>query len=309
MVKVYAPASIGNVSVGFDVLGAAVSPLDGSLLGDCVSVVAADRFSLRCEGRFVGKLPDDPQQNIVYQCWERFCQEIGKTIPVAMTLEKNMPIGSGLGSSACSVVAGLMAMNEFCGKPLDDTRLLTLMGELEGRISGSVHYDNVAPCFLGGIQLMLEEEGIISQPVPAFDDWLWVMAYPGIKVSTAEARAILPAQYRRQDCISHGRYLAGFIHACHTGQAALAAKLMKDVIAEPYRTKLLPGFAEARKAAQDIGALACGISGSGPTLFSVCNEMDSAQRLADWLRDNYLQNDEGFVHICRLDTAGARQLG
>ncbi|WP_409311271.1 homoserine kinase [Pectobacterium sp. B1J-3] len=309
MVKVYAPASIGNVSVGFDVLGAAVSPVDGSLLGDCVSVEAADLFSLRNEGRFVSKLPDNPKENIVYQCWERFCQEIGKTIPVAMTLEKNMPIGSGLGSSACSVVAGLMAMNEFCGRPLDDTRLLTLMGELEGRISGSVHYDNVAPCFLGGIQLMLEEEGIISQPVPSFDDWLWVMAYPGIKVSTAEARAILPAQYRRQDCVSHGRYLAGFIHACHTGQASLAAKLMKDVIAEPYRTKLLPGFADARQAAEDIGALACGISGSGPTLFSVCNNMASAERLADWLRDNYLQNDEGFVHICRLDTAGARQLG
>ncbi|UKE85058.1 homoserine kinase [Pectobacterium colocasium] len=309
MVKVYAPASIGNVSVGFDVLGAAVSPVDGSLLGDCVSVEAAELFSLRNEGRFVSKLPDNPKENIVYQCWELFCQEIGKTVPVAMTLEKNMPIGSGLGSSACSVVAGLMAMNEFCGKPLDDTRLLTLMGELEGRISGSVHYDNVAPCFLGGVQLMLEENGIISQPVPSFDDWLWVMAYPGIKVSTAEARAILPAQYRRQDCISHGRYLAGFIHACHTGQAALAAKLMKDVIAEPYRTKLLPGFAAARQAAEDIGALACGISGSGPTLFSVCNDMASAQRLADWLRDNYLQNDEGFVHICRLDTTGARQLG
>ncbi|WP_174870931.1 homoserine kinase [Pectobacterium polaris] len=309
MVKVYAPASIGNVSVGFDVLGAAVSPVDGSLLGDCVSVEAADLFSLRSEGRFVSKLPDNPKENIVYQCWELFCQEIGKTVPVAMTLEKNMPIGSGLGSSACSVVAGLMAMNEFCGKPLDDNRLLTLMGELEGRISGSVHYDNVAPCFLGGVQLMLEENGIISQPVPSFDDWLWVMAYPGIKVSTAEARAILPAQYRRQDCISHGRYLAGFIHACHTGQAELAAKLMKDVIAEPYRTKLLPGFAAARQAAEDIGALACGISGSGPTLFSICNDMASAQRLADWLRDNYLQNDEGFVHICRLDTTGARKLG
>lgn len=309
MVKVYAPASIGNVSVGFDVLGAAVTPASGELLGDCVTVEAAQQFSLTNRGQFVSKLPSEPRENIVYQCWERFCQEIGKTVPVAMTLEKNMPIGSGLGSSACSVVAGLMAMNEFCGKPLDDTRLLTLMGELEGRISGSVHYDNVAPCFLGGVQLMLEENGIISQPVPSFDDWLWVMAYPGIKVSTAEARAILPAQYRRQDCISHGRYLAGFIHACHTGQAELAAKLMKDVIAEPYRTKLLPGFAAARQAAEDIGALACGISGSGPTLFSVCNDMASAQRLADWLRDNYLQNDEGFVHICRLDTTGARQLG
>ncbi|PRD13416.1 homoserine kinase [Pantoea coffeiphila] len=309
MVKIHAPASIGNVSVGFDVLGAAVSPIDGTLLGDCVSVEAADEFSLRNEGSFVSKLPADPKENIVYQCWDRFCEAIGKRVPVAMTLEKNMPIGSGLGSSACSVVAGLMAMNEFCGKPLNDTELLALMGELEGRISGSVHYDNVAPCFLGGMQLMLEENGIISQSVPGFDDWLWVMAYPGIKVSTAEARAILPAQYRKEDIIRHGRYLGGFIHACHTQQPELAAKLMQDVIAEPYRTRLLPGFAEAREAAADIGALACGISGSGPTLFAVCNQLDTAQRMADWLRQNYLQNDEGFVHICRLDTAGARKLG
>ncbi|WFL69347.1 homoserine kinase [Pantoea sp. X85] len=309
MVKIYAPASIGNVSVGFDVLGAAVSPVDGTLLGDCVSVEAADSFSLVNSGRFVSKLPTNPQENIVYQCWERFCQAIGKQVPVAMTLEKNMPIGSGLGSSACSVVAGLMAMNEFCGKPLNDTELLALMGELEGRISGSVHFDNVAPCFLGGVQLMIEENGIISQDVPCFDEWLWVMAYPGIKVSTAEARAILPAQYRKEDAIKHGRLLAGFIHACHKRQPGLAAKLMQDVIAEPYRTKLLPGFADARKAAQDVGALACGISGSGPTLFAVCNEMATAQRMADWLSQHYLQNEEGFVHICRLDTAGARKLG
>jgi homoserine kinase len=309
MVKVYAPASIGNVSVGFDVLGAAVSPIDGTLLGDCVTVEAAATFSLTNGGRFVSKLPDRMEENIVYQCWQRYCQEVGKDIPVAMTLEKNMPIGSGLGSSACSVVAGLMAMNEFNGKQLDDNKMLELMGELEGRISGSVHYDNVAPCYLGGLQLMLEELGIISQDVPCFDDWLWVMAYPGIKVSTAEARAILPAQYRRQDCISHGRYLAGFIHACHTQQPQLAVKLMKDVIAEPYRTRLLPGFAQARTAAEEIGALACGISGSGPTLFAICNDGDTAKRMAEWLQNNYLQNDEGFVHICRLDTAGARLLG
>ncbi|BBI92012.1 homoserine kinase [Serratia symbiotica str. Tucson] len=201
------------------------------------------------------------------------------------------------------MVAGLVAMNEFCDRPLNKMTLLGLMGELEGRISGSVHYDNVAPCYLGGVQLILEQAGTISQAVPGFNDWLWVMAYPGIKVSTADARAILPAQYRRQDCISHGRYLAGFIHACHTQQPQLAAKLMRDVIAEPYRTRLLPGFAAARKAAQDIGALACGISGSGPTLFSVCNDVTTAQQVADWLKNHYLQNDEGFVHICRLDNA------
>ena len=309
MVKVYAPASIGNVSVGFDVLGAAVSPVDGQFLGDCVSVEAADAFSLTSKGSFVSKLPSDPKENIVYQCWERFCQAIGQELSVAMVLEKNMPVGSGLGSSACSVVAALMALNEFAQQPLDQTQLLALMGEMEGRISGSVHYDNVAPCYLGGLQLILEENGIISQTVPCFDDWFWVMAYPGIKVSTAEARAILPAQYRRQDCISHGRYLAGFIHACHTRQPILAAKLMNDVIAEPYRTRLLPGFAQARQAAHDIGALACGISGSGPTLFAICDRQDTAQRMAKWLQENYLQNDEGFVHICRLDNAGARRLG
>ena len=306
MIKVYAPASIGNVSVGFDVLGASVSPVDGTLLGDCVSVEHATHFSLNNAGRFVGKLPAEPEQNIVYQCWKRFCEAVGKTLPVAMILEKNMPIGSGLGSSACSVVAALVTMNAHCGYPLNTEKMLLMMGEMEGRISGGVHFDNVAPCLLGGMHLMLKENGIISQQVPCFADWLWVIAYPGLKVSTAEARAILPDKYNRKDCIRHGRYLAGFVHACHTKQPVLAAKLMKDVIAEPYRTRLLPGFAIARQAVSDIGALACGISGSGPTLFSICDRKETAESTAEWLNKNYLKNEEGFVHICSLDTSGAR---
>ena len=309
MVKIYAPASIGNVSVGFDVLGAAVSPIDGSLLGDCVTVEQADTYSLTTLGRFVNKLPSDPEQNIVYQCWKLFCETVGKTIPVAMTLEKNMPVGSGLGSSACSVVAALVAMNEFSGNPLSEHQLLLLMGELEGRISGSVHYDNVAPCYLGGLQLMLEEQGIISQSVPAFDEWYWVMAYPGIKVSTAEARAILPSQYAKADIVRHGRLLGGFIHACHSRQPKLAIAMMQDIVAEPYRTQLLPGFAQARERSLAAGALACGISGSGPTLFAICDTLMAAEHVKEQLVNHYLQNDEGFVHICRLDTAGARKLG
>ncbi|EMV2184497.1 homoserine kinase, partial [Escherichia coli] len=102
--------------------------------------------------------------------------------------------------------------------------------------------------------------------------------------------------------------LAGFIHACYSRQPELAAKLMKDVIAEPYRERLLPGFRQARQAVAEIGAVASGISGSGPTLFALCDKPETAQRVADWLGKNYLQNQEGFVHICRLDTAGARVL-
>ncbi len=313
-VVVYAPASIGNVSVGFDVLGAAISPIDGTLLGDRVKVSAGEApFTLKTAGHFVSKLPSEPKENIVYDCWVVFARELKKKgqvlLDLEMTLEKNMPIGSGLGSSACSIVAALDALNRFHGQPLNEMELLALMGEMEGKISGGIHYDNVAPCYLGGLQLMLEELGIISQEVPCFEEWYWVMAYPGIKVSTSEAREILPSQYRRQDVIAHGRHLAGFIHACHSGQPELAAKLIKDVIAEPYREKLLPGFADARKYAATAGALTTGISGSGPTLFSICKEKDVAERVAQWLQKNYVQNEEGFVHVCQLDKHGSIATG
>ncbi|QUJ67954.1 homoserine kinase [Photobacterium sp. GJ3] len=313
-VTVYAPASIGNVSVGFDVLGAAVSPIDGTLLGDKVTVAAgSEPFALRCEGDFVAKLPAEPEQNIVYHCWQVFARELDKKgialQPVSVTLQKNMPIGSGLGSSACSIVAALDALNRFHDNPLNETELLALMGEMEGQISGGIHYDNVAPCYLGGLQFMVEELGIISQQVPCFDNWYWVMAYPGIKVSTAEARAILPAQYRRQDVITHGRQLGGFIHACHSQQAQLAAKMIKDVVAEPYREGLLPGFKEARQYALEAGALASGISGSGPTMFSICDDLEVAERIARWLQQHYVQNDEGFVHVCQLDSQGSKEIG
>lgn len=309
MLKFYAPASIGNVSVGFDVLGAAVTPIDGSLLGDCVSIEPSNEFSLHNRGHFANKLPQKTEGNLVYLCWQRFSEKIGHPVKAKMVLEKNMPIGSGLGSSACSIVAALNALNAFCDHPLNSDELLLLMGEMEGIVSGSVHYDNVAPAYLGGLQLMLEENAIICQSVPSFDEWLWVMAYPGIKVSTAQARAILPEHYSKQDCIRHGRCLSGFIHACHSGQSALALALMHDVIAEPYRTQLLPGFAQARVGVKALGALACGISGSGPTLFAIADKQSDAHKIADWLKENYVQNGEGFVHICKIDTQGARQIG
>ena len=313
-VVVYAPASIGNVSVGFDVLGAAVSPIDGTLLGDRVLVeLGTEAFTLATAGSFVDKLPENPKENIVYDCWRVFARELVKKgtelKPIHMVLEKNMPIGSGLGSSACSIVAALDALNVFHDKPLTDMEVLALMGEMEGQISGGIHYDNVAPCYLGGLQLMVEELGIISQEVPCFDEWYWVMAYPGIKVSTAEAREILPSQYRRQDVIAHGRNLAGFIHACYSKQPELAAKMIKDVVAEPYRERLLPNFAQAREYAASAGALTTGISGSGPTLFSICKDKDVADRVSRWLQENYVQNDEGFVHVCRLDKQGSQVTG
>jgi len=310
----YAPASTGNVSVGFDVLGAALAPVDGSLLGDRVFIeLGGSDFSLKSSGRFAHKLPTNGKENIVYDCYLAFknvMAEQGKQIkPVAMELEKNLPIGSGLGSSASSIVAALYALNAFHDDLLEEQALLALMGELEGQISGSIHYDNVAPSHLGGMQLMLETNGIISQKIPHFESWYWVIAYPGITISTAEARSILPAQYRMQDVLAYGRNLSGFVHASYSGQDELAASLLKDVIAEPYRQQLIPSFAEMRDYAAQCGALASGISGSGPTVFAVTRQLEQAERLQQWLNNHFIQNEDGFCHICKLDSQGTRVVG
>lgn len=282
--RIYAPASSANLSVGFDSLGAAISPIDGSLLGDVVQIEDCETaFELESAGYFVRKLPKEPQKNIVYQAYVLFSERLklrgGSVKNLRLTLEKNMPIGSGLGSSACSIVAALVALNKFHDEPFSKMELLEMMGELEGRISGSIHYDNVAPCYLGGLQLMTQSLGNICQTIPFFDEWYWVLAYPGVEVSTAEARAILPKNYTRQDMIQQARYLGSFVHACHTHQDILAATMMKDLIAEPYRENLLPNFAEVRQGCKDLGALSVGISGSGPTMFAIAPDLEHAQKL------------------------------
>ncbi|QUN04918.1 homoserine kinase [Shewanella yunxiaonensis] len=306
---VYAPASMGNVGVGFDLLGAALAPVDGSLLGDTVTIAAADSgISLTQIGEWAHKLPDTPQQNIVYQCAEFFLQKFAIQGGVSLTLSKNLPVGSGLGSSASSVVAALFALNEFFGKPCNQQQLLALMGEFEGRISGAVHYDNVAPCYLGGMQLMLDLPQRICESIPAFEDWFWVVAYPGISLSTAKMRALMPNEYARSVVIDFGRNLSAFVHASYRQDEALAIAVLKDVLAEPYRAPAIPGYLQAREALAEVGMLTTGISGSGPTLFSVCRDLETAQKAKAWLEQHYLTETGGFSHICRLDNVGARVL-
>ncbi|QCI17025.1 homoserine kinase [Buchnera aphidicola (Aphis helianthi)] len=309
MIKIYAPASIGNVGVGFDILGAAIKPINGSLLGDCITIKLSENFQLVNKGTFSHQLPINHEQNIVWKCWYKFCKLIKKNIPVSIILEKNLPIGSGLGSSACSVVSTLVAINEIFNNPLNSKELLLLMGEVEGEISGSIHYDNVAPSYLGGLQLIIDDSKIISQTIPNFKNWFWIVAWPGVKLSTAEARKILPKKYTKDICITNSRYLASFIHASYTQQSHLAARCMKESIAEPYRSKLLPKFTENKQNIQKLGAISCGISGSGPTIFAVAENIKIAKKISEWLTKNYLQNKTGFVHICYIDIKGARKIG
>lgn len=312
-ISVFAPISIGNLSVGFDVLGMAVSPIDGALVGDIVTIdEAKNKTQFQVKGNYANKLPAEIRENIVWQCTQTFEEKMlqsGSSIKeINLTLHKNIPVSSGLGSSACSVVATFVALNEFYQNPFSELELIKLMGALEAKISGSLHYDNVAPCFLGGLQLMLSTQNKITQRLPIFDDCYWVIAYPDVIVSTKAAREILPQSYSRQTTIEFGQNLAGFVDACYRQDKPQAFELLKDVIAEPYRQSLLPNFNTVKSNLIDLGSLAVGISGSGPTLFSVCDDLKTAQANQEYLVSNYLQSDNGFVHICKTDNIGARKV-
>ena len=315
-VSVFAPISIGNVSVGFDILGLAVLPIDGALVGDIVHVKSMDdpksENELLIKGTHADRLPAEKTDNIVWRCMLAFNRELtdsGRSfVPVHMTLEKNIPTSSGLGSSACSVVAALAALNDFYEQPFDELELLKLMVELEAEISGSKHYDNVAPSYLGGLQLILDNSEKIAQSIPVFEDCYWIMAYPDVLVSTKAARDILPKTYDRQTTIQFGQNLAGFIDASYRQDKQQAFALLKDVIAEPYRKHLLPNFELAKQTLESYGCLAVGISGSGPTLFAVTDDLEIAEKSRNWLAENYLQTEHGFVHICKVDTRGTRQI-
>jgi homoserine kinase len=313
---VYAPASIGNLSVGFDALGLALAPMSRTLLGDVVRLQPLDRetgndWRLELTGPFAADLPADPEDNIVIACCRAYraaAAERGLTVePLHVTLDKRLPIGSGLGSSASSIVATLEALNRWHGHPFNTLDNFRLMARMEGQISGEIHLDNVAPCLFGGLRLCPPgSQREYALPWPGA--WRAVVCWPGTKLVTREARAVLPEQIPRAVAVRHGAQFAQFVHALHSGNTRLAAECIVDHIAEPYRRKLLPGFDEARVALREFGALAVGISGSGPTIFALVNDSDIARRVAAWLAEHYQQNDRGFVHVCRADLGGARSI-
>ncbi|MGH8033582.1 MAG: homoserine kinase [Lysobacterales bacterium] len=310
---VFAPASIGNVSVGFDALGLALAPVDGTLLGDAVQVLPGPQndWQLSLTGPYAGKLPPDPENNIVLLCcrlYQRVLQQRGIDIsPLHLVLDKRLPIGSGLGSSASSVVATFEVLNRWHDHPLGSRELFRLMAQVEGGISGEIHLDNIAPCLYGGLRLCPPGgESEYALPWPA--RWHAVVCWPGTELVTREARAVLPEQLPRATAVRHGAQFAQFVYALYTGKTGLAASSMVDLIAEPYRSSLLPGFARARDELTAMGALAVGISGSGPTVFVLVDEVSLAESAADWLAGHYQKNASGFVHICRADLGGARSV-
>lgn len=311
VLRAVGPPSIGNVAAGFDVVGAALAPVgEGAPWGDVVELREAQAFSLRCEGPYAHRLPPAPEHNLVLHArWlfeEAVKERAAPLAHAAVTLHKQLPVNSGLGSSSASIVAALTAFNAWCGAPLSALQLLPLAGRAEGIYSGAEHYDNVAPALLGGLRLLTPQGEARALPLPA--GLRFVMALPELELATAASRAALPARFPLGEVVAHAQNLATWVHALHTGDLALLGRTTKDLLAEPHRAGLVRGFAQVKAAALAAGALGCSLSGSGPAVFALAQE-ERAAPLASAMQEAFA--GEGVActtRVCRLDAVGARVL-
>ncbi|MFC1959664.1 homoserine kinase, partial [Chloroflexota bacterium] len=281
----YAPATVANLGIGFDILGLALAAP-----GDTVTAEVTDQPGITLQ-KIIGDnglLPTEPSKNTACVAAYHVLKTIAPEKGLTLTLTKNLPLASGLGSSAASAAAGAVAANAALGSPLAQEDLLPACVEAEAIVSG-YHADNVAPALLGGIILVngITTDAIHRLPIPE-NLFLTIVTPHHMAVETAKARAVLPATIPLQDMVHQTGQVACFIHALHTGDLALLGQAASyDKVVEPARVHLIPYLRKAKIVAHDAGALATFIGGAGPTLCSFCDSLSTAKITAKNLQALY----------------------
>jgi homoserine kinase len=275
-VTAFAPASIGNVAVGFDMLGLALANVGDRVIACATEGKAVTIAEVRgLDGEIHPYLSNDPKENTASIAAQALWSDHGGAGGVELKIHKGVPLQSGMGSSAASAVAAVVAVNGLLETPLAPESLLPYALVGEQFASGGLHADNVAPSLLGGLvlcpQVLLPD--VVSLPVP--DGVSAVLLHPDLQVNTAHARRHLAKSYSMQQWLEQQGLLAGFVAACAASDIDLIRKTLRDIIIEPQRAAAVPCFAEVTEAARRSGALGCSLSGSGPSIFALCEEKDA----------------------------------
>jgi len=275
-VTAFAPATVSNVACGFDVLGFALETP-----GDEVTARrAAGGVRIADITGDAGRLPREASRNSAGVAVQALLRAAGENGGVELTIAKGLPLSSGLGGSAASAVAAVVAVDALIGARLPIDTLLACAFEGERLGAGSAHADNIAPCLYGGFVLVRRASppDIVRLPVP--HGLTAVVVHPDLEIETAKARALLGDSVPLADAIRQWANLGAFVDALHRGDFALLSRSLEDAIAEPRRAPLVPGLAAIKQAATDAGALGCSLSGSGPSLFALCRGLETAERVA-----------------------------
>jgi homoserine kinase len=302
-VRVFAPASVANVSCGYDVLGFAVyRPGDEVLL----SLNSSGRVSLDLVEGDDGRLPRDPEKNTVTAVVINYLKYIGEKQGIGIKLYKKMPFGSGLGSSAASAVGGLVGVNELMGNPLSRMQLLPFAMEGERLACGNAHADNVAPSLLGGMVLIRSYEplDVIALPVPR--SLSCGLVYPHVEIPTMAARQIIRTNVPMAAAIRQWGNVGGLVAGLFMNDTDLIGRSMEDFVIEPVRKMLIPHFDQMRSLALKNGALGFGISGSGPTVFALCRDKETAGKVTVILEDKLKEHGLGSTcFVSDINSEGA----
>lgn len=278
MIAAYAPGSVSNVACGFDVLGFA---LDAP--GDIVTASPQDApgvtiAAIEGDG---GRLPTDPARNTAGAAAQALLRRLETTRGVSLTIHKGLPLASGIGSSGASAVAAVVAVNELLGRPatLDLLLACAMAGEQAG--CGASHPDNVAPSLYGGFILARSANppDIVRLPVPG--GLACAVLHPHVEVQTGAARALLGDMVPLRDAVRQWGNVGALVASLFNGDQALLSRSLEDVIAEPKRAALVPGFHAVKAAALAAGALGCSLSGSGPSVFALASSIELASRAGE----------------------------
>ncbi len=281
----FAPATVANVAVGFDLLGFAIEAI-----GDRVTVRRiAEPGVVRVAAIQGGPgLPLAAKENTAAAGLLLFCARESLPFGFEVSIEKKIPVGSGLGGSASSAVAAIVAANALLDAPLERRALLPYAAEGERVASGALHGDNVAPSLFGGLQLVraIDPPDVVEIPVPK--NLFAAIVLPELRIDTKEARKLLAPTLSRALWIEQSAHLAGTLLALSTGDLDLLRRSFHDVVIEPQRATLLTGFHAVKEAALGAGALGCSISGSGPAVFALAEGLDRAAHVRDAMEAAFL---------------------
>ena len=306
VVTAFAPATVGNVGVGFDILGHTVEAI-----GDRVRITRSASRGVRILAitGTTESLPLEAERNTAGRALLAMAEALNLDFGMDVEIEKGIPLGSGLGGSAASAVAAVVAGNALLPAPLPKLELLKYAMQGEAVASGSVHVDNIAPSLFGGLVLTVGIDHPRTKQIPVPAQVRCVLVHPHMFLSTKEARRILSDKVSLSDVVWQCANLAGFISGCYTDDIAMLRDAFADVVIEPQRQALIPGFAAVQKAAMDAGAIGCSISGAGPTVFAWCEE-PAAVAIRDGMvaafRAHGLEADQW---ISQIGSGGARVIG
>lgn len=299
----FAPASVANVGIGFDILGFGVDAL-----GDTVTVTRRDTrgVTIRAVRGIAGELPADPERNTAGRALLAMQEGLKLDFGFEMEIDKGIPLGSGLGGSAASAVGAVVAANALLPTPCSKLELLKFAMHGEAVASGSLHVDNISPSLFGGFVLTVGIDHPRIKQIPVPNGVRAVIVHPHMFLSTKEARAILSRTVTLSDFVWQTANLAGFISGCYTNDLDMIRASFEDVVIERQRQALIPGFPQVRQASLAAGALGCSISGAGPTMFAWAQAQHAEAVLAAMRAPFAQRSIEIDEWIVDLNSAGAR---